>query len=150
MKTFSDKETVESMEDIEKHRLAYMADDTPVTEEDLPKLLEIAKKLQNQDTSLNLYELQKHPDVRSKLFEHITDACYMVLESESTTAQRMAFTSYLESQFIKTLARQASRTDLEGLNQLLIFAKQENPDGDLKALARDLISIGLFEKEYDE
>ncbi|MGT2832975.1 hypothetical protein [Streptococcus halotolerans] len=147
MKIISDNETIESMEDFEKIRLAYMADNTPVTEEDLPKLLEIAEKLRNEDTSLNLYELQKHPDARSKLFEQITDACYMMLELAPTTAQRMVFYSYLEGQFIKTLAKQASRTDVERLNQVLTFVNKEDPNGDLKALARELVTSGLFTKE---
>ncbi|WP_438839023.1 hypothetical protein [Streptococcus pluranimalium] len=144
MKTFSDKETVE---DIEKHRLAYMADNTPVSEEDFLKLLEIAEKLRNEDTSLNLYELKKHPEARAKLFRHIAEACYMALELNPTEAQKMNFINYLEKQFINTLAKQAYRTDLKGLNRFLGLAKQENKDVDIKALASDLISIGLFEKE---
>lgn len=132
---------------IDDKRAIYMADNTPVSEEDFPKLLEIAEKLRNEDTSLNLYELKKHPDARAKLFRHIAEACYMALELNPTEAQKMNFIDYLEKQFVNTLAKQASQTDLKGLNQFLKLAKQENPDGDLKALARDLISIGLFEKE---
>ncbi|MFU2164505.1 hypothetical protein ACMZ6Z_06930 [Streptococcus pluranimalium] len=132
---------------IDKLRANYMADDTPLTEADVPKLFEIAEKLRNEDISLNLYELQKHPGARAKLFGHITDACYMMLGSEPTTAQKMAFISYLQSQFIKTLAKQASKTDLKGLNQFLRLAKRENKDVDLKALASDLIATGLITKE---
>lgn len=135
---------------IDEKRAVFMADHTPVSETDLQKLMVIAEKLRNEDTSLNLYELKKHPESRAKLFRHIAEACYMALDLSPTEAHKLNFIEYLESQFIKTLAKQASRTDLKGLNRLLTFAKQENPDGDLKALARDLISIGLLEKEYDE
>lgn len=56
--------------ELEQHRLNYMAGDTPVEPSDIPKLLEIARKLQAEDTSLNIYELYKHPGVRAKLFYH--------------------------------------------------------------------------------
>uniref|UniRef100_UPI003F68D314 hypothetical protein n=1 Tax=Streptococcus pluranimalium TaxID=82348 RepID=UPI003F68D314 len=136
--------------DIDEKRAIYMADDTPVNEADLQKLMVIAEKLRNEDTSLNLYELKKHPEARAKLFRHIAEACYMALELNPTEAQKMNFINYLEKQFINTLAKQAYRTDLKGLSQFLGLAKRENKDIDIKALASDLISIGVFEKEYDE
>ncbi|WP_260424963.1 hypothetical protein [Streptococcus agalactiae] len=124
-----------------------MADNTPVSEEDFPKLLEIAEKLRNEDTSLNLYELKKHPEARTKLFRHIAEACYMALELNPTETQTGAFIKYLEDKFIQTLAKQAYQTDLKGLNRFLGLAKRENKDIDIKALASDLIATGLFEKE---
>lgn len=133
-----------------KRRQDYMADDTPIELGDVPKLLEIANKLREEDTSLNLYELQKHPDVRAKLFEQITDACYMMLEVEPTDSQRLVLYNYLESQFIKTLGKQASRTNLNQLNQFLNIVKKERKDVDLRELAMDLVNIGLFEEETIE
>lgn len=133
--------------DIDNKRAIYMADDTPVNEADLQKLMVIAEKLRNEDTSLNLYELKKHPEARAKLFRHITEACYMALELNPTEAQKMNFINYLEKQFINTLAKQASQTDLKGLNRFLKLAKQENKDVDIKTLASDLIATGLITKE---
>lgn len=133
--------------DIDDKRAIYMADDTPVRETDLQKLMVIAEKLRNEDTSLNLYELKKHPESRAKLFRHIAEACYMTLDLIPTEAHKQNFIDYLEKQFINTLAKQADRTDLKGLNQFLKLAKQENKDIDIKALASDLIATGLFEKE---
>ncbi|WP_438466361.1 hypothetical protein [Streptococcus pluranimalium] len=133
--------------DIDNKRAIYMADDTPVSETDLQKLMVIAEKLRNEDTSLNLYELKKHPEARAKLFRHIAEACYMALELNPTEAHKLNFVDYLEKQFINTLAKQAYRTDLKGLNQFLKLAKQENKDIDIKKFASDLIATGLFEKE---
>lgn len=133
--------------DIDDKRAIYMADDTPVSETDLQKLMVIAEKLRNEDTSLNLYELKKHPEARAKLFRHIAEGCYMALELNPTEAHKLNFVDYLEKQFINTLAKQAYQTDLKGLNQFLKLAKQENKDIDIKALASDLIATGLFEKE---
>lgn len=132
---------------IDDKRAIYMADDTPVSEEDFPKLLEIAEKLRNEDTSLNLYELKKHPEARAKLFRQVAEACYMALELNPTEAHKLNFIDYLEKQFVNTLAKQAYQIDLKGLNQFLKLAKQENKDIDIKALASDLITTGLFEKE---
>lgn len=132
---------------IDDKRAIYMADNTPVSEEDFPKLLEIAEKLRNEDTSLNLYELKKHPEARAKLFRHIAEACYMALELNPTEAHKLNFIDYLEKQFINTLAKQAYQTDLKGLNQFLKLAKRENKDIDIKALASDLIATGLMTKE---
>ena len=132
---------------IDDKRAIYMADDTPVSETDLQKLMVIAEKLRNEDTSLNLYELKKHPEARAKLFRQVAEACYMALELNPTEAQKMNFIEYLEKQFVNTLAKQAYQTDLKGLNQFLSIAKQENKDIDIKALASDLIATGLFEKE---
>lgn len=133
--------------DIDDKRAIYMADHTPVSETDLQKLMVIAEKLRNEDTSLNLYELKKHPEARAKLFRHIAEACYMALELNPTEAHKLNFIEYLEKQFINTLAKQAYRTDLKGLNQFLKLAKQENKDIDIKTFASDLIATGLFEKE---
>ncbi|EPV90452.1 hypothetical protein SAG0027_03915 [Streptococcus agalactiae FSL S3-251] len=132
---------------IDDKRAIYMADNTPVSEEDFPKLLEIAEKLRNEDTSLNLYELKKHPEARAKLFRQVAEACYMALELNPTEAHKLNFIDYLEKQFINTLAKQAYQTDLKGLNRFLKLAKQENKDIDIKALASDLIATGLITKE---
>lgn len=53
--------------ELEQKRLNYMADDTPVEPSDIPKLLEIANKLREEDTRLNIYELYKHPEARASL-----------------------------------------------------------------------------------
>lgn len=133
--------------DIDEKRAVFMADDTPVSETDLQKLMVIAEKLRNEDTSLNLYELKKHPESRAKLFRHIAEACYMALDLSPTEAHKLNFIEYLEKQFINTLAKQACRTDLKGLNQFLGLVKRENKDIDIKTFASDLIATGLFEKE---
>lgn len=75
--------------ELEQHRLNYMADDTPIEPSDIPKLMEIAKKLRAEDTSLNIYGLYKHPEARAKLFSQITEACYMALSATPTQAQRV-------------------------------------------------------------
>ncbi|MDS2465020.1 hypothetical protein RKT92_00765, partial [Streptococcus pneumoniae] len=67
--------------DIEQARKNYMADYTPIDLTDAHKLLELAEKLQNEDISINTYELYKHPEAREKLFWQIAEATYMLLEN---------------------------------------------------------------------
>ncbi|MDG7265086.1 hypothetical protein OK625_11295, partial [Streptococcus pneumoniae] len=59
--------------DIEQARKNYMADYTPVDLTDAHKLLELAEKLQNEDISINTYELYKHPEAREKLFWQVAE-----------------------------------------------------------------------------
>lgn len=132
---------------IDEIRAVFMADNTPVGESDVQKLLEIAEKLRSEYISLNLFELKRHPEVRAKLFKQITQACYLALELKPTEEQERAFIEYLEKQFINTLAKQAYQTDLKGLNRFLRLARRENKDVDIKALASDLIASGLLTKE---
>lgn len=49
-------------QELEQCRQEFMADDTPVKNGDIPQLITIAKKLHEGDTSLNVYELYKHPE----------------------------------------------------------------------------------------
>lgn len=65
--------------DIEQARKNYMADYTPIDLTDAHKLLELAEKLQNEDISINTYELYKHPEAREKLFWQIAEATYMLI-----------------------------------------------------------------------
>nr|WP_307962703.1 hypothetical protein [Streptococcus uberis] len=43
-----------------------MDDKTSVSYDEIPKLLEIAEKLQNEDDSINVFELYKFPKARKK------------------------------------------------------------------------------------
>ena len=95
--------------ELEQHRLNYMADDTPIEPSDIPKLMEIAKKLRAEDTSLNIYGL----------FSQITEACYMALSATPTQAQRVALCDYLEQQYENTLKKMIASTDKQALGELL-------------------------------
>ena len=65
-----------------------MADDTSIEPSDIPKLLEIVRKLQAEDTSLNIYELYKHPEARAKLFSQIPEALLYGFEYDTDTSPK--------------------------------------------------------------
>ena len=75
--------------ELEQHRLNYMADDTSIEPSDIPKLLEIVRKLQADDTSLNIYELYKHPEARAKLFSQIPEALLYGFEYDTDTSPKI-------------------------------------------------------------
>lgn len=75
--------------ELEQHRLNYMADDTSIEPSDIPKLLEIVRKLQAEDTSLNIYELYKHPEARAKLFSQIPEALLYGFEYDTDTSPKI-------------------------------------------------------------
>ena len=133
------------LEELNQHRANYMADDTPVEAGDIPKLLVIAKKLQEEDTSLNIYELYKHPEARAKLFSQIAEACYMTFNVTPTQAQRLVFCDYLEQQYETILKKVIASTDKQALGELLDLL--ELPADTEKQFIRDMAVSGLLAKD---
>lgn len=130
--------------ELEQLRFNYMADNTPIEHSDIPKLLEIANKLREEDTSLNFYELYKHPEARAKLFSQITESCYMALNATPTQAQRLAFCDYLEQQYENTLKKMIANTDKQALGELLDLL--ELPAEIESQFIRDMAISGLLAK----
>ena len=134
------------LEELNRKRANFMADTEPVTEDDiLPKLIEIAEKLRNEDTRLNVYELWKHPDARAKLFSQITKACYMMIDKAPSQGQRLNFGSYLEGQFQTIVKKVISQTDTQALGELVSIL---DLDEETKSkFVRDMAVSGLLAKE---
>lgn len=131
--------------ELEKHRLNYMADNTPIEHSDIPKLLEIANKLREEDTSLNIYELYKHPEARAKLFSQIAEACYMALNATPTQAQRLVFCDYLEQRYETILKKMIASTDKQALGELLDLLKL--PPETESQFIRDMAVSRLLSKD---
>lgn len=73
-----------TLEEFENLRTEFMLDQSKVKIEETYQLLDIAAKLRDEDISLNVYELYKHPEVREKLFAKITEASYLMIEITPT------------------------------------------------------------------
>lgn len=138
----------QELENMDRQRAIYMADGTPVTDEDIPKLLEIGAKLRAADTSLNVYELYKHPEARAKLFAQITEACYMVLGKTPTQAQRLKFGEYLEGQFKATMQKLISQTDTQALGELIEVLELD--ESQREQFAKDMAVSGLLTRNEVE
>lgn len=136
------EQAAQARKDLDQKRFDFMADDTPVTADDIPKLLEIGAKLREADTSLNVYELYKHPETRAKLFAQITEACYMILGKTPTKAQRLNFGEYLEGQFKLTMKKLISQTDTQALGELM--AVLDLDEVQREQFAKDMAVSGLL------
>lgn len=134
-----------TLEEFKKIREDFMDDKTSVSYDEIPKLLEIAEKLQNEDDSLNVFELYKFPKARKKLFEHVTEACYLTLGKIPSQSQEENFQNYLEEQFQKILRKIINSTDFNALYHL----KNEFgvPDEHLPQFIRDFTVSGLLRKD---
>lgn len=126
---------------LEQIRADFMADTEPVTETDACKLVEIAEKLRNEDTSLNIYELYKHPEARAKLFAQVTEACYMLLKVEPTQSDRLEFGEYLEDKFRATMKKLIDQTNRQAVAEL-IESLEISPEHQ-EQFAKDLAVSGL-------
>lgn len=137
----------QELENMNRQRAVYMADDTPVTDEDIPKLLEIGARLRETDTSLNVYELYKHPEARAKLFAQITEACYMALGKTPTQAQRLKFGEYLEGQFKTTMQKLINQTDTQAMGELIEVLELDGAQRE--QFAKDMAVSGLLARAFD-
>lgn len=138
----------QELENMNRQRAVYMADDTPVTDEDIPKLLEIGVRLRETDTSLNVYELYKHPEARAKLFAQITEACYMALGKTPTQALRLKFGEYLEGQFKTTMQKLINQTDTQALGELIEVLELDGAQRE--QFAKDMAVSGLLARNEAE
>ena len=125
----------------EKRRLKYMDDDKAI---DIYTLMKIAKKLKEEDTSLNIYRLYKHPEVRIKLFSEIIDACYTTLNLSPTQPQKLALYNYLEQQYEtilkKVIVSAGKHPASDLLDALKVQTEIENQ------LHRDLVACGIIDE----
>lgn len=131
--------------ELESLRIDFMLDQTKVKIEEAYSLLKIASKLRDEDTSLNVYELYKHPDVREKLFTQVTEACYLILEITPTMKQKENFQAYLEEQFVKVLKKTIASTDIDALHSLMssLGVKQQHTP----QFIRDVVASGLLSRK---
>lgn len=145
----TDEQLNRDIKDMERKRADYMADTTPVLEENIPKLVEIANRLQAEDTGLNIYELYKHPETRAKLFAQITEGLYMLLDQTPTQAQRLALCEHLEVKFNNILKKLIASTDKEALGELLDYLGDDLPEENRNQFIRDIAVSGLLSKQND-
>ena len=141
----------QELEELNRKRDDFMADATPVCLEDTPKLIELGEKLRTEDTSINAYELYRHPEARAKLFAQIAEACFLLITESSpvpvqpTQAQRIHFCEYLEGQFQNIIKKLIAGTDkqvLESLLEALQLPKEKQAQ-----FVRDVVVSGLLSEE---
>ncbi|MGT2960027.1 hypothetical protein [Streptococcus caballi] len=128
----------------------FMADNKPLSLPMAYKYVEVVKRFQNEDTTLNVYELYKHPEARAKLFAQLTEACYMVLNDsvsipiQPTQEQRQRFEDCLEEHYNNIIKKMVVSTDKQALGELLDFLQL--PEDIESQVIRDIAVSGLLMK----
>ena len=141
----------QELKELNRKRDDFMADATPVCLADTPKLIELGEKLRTEDTSINAYELYKHPEARAKLFAQIAEACFLLIADSSpvpvqpTQAQRIHFCEYLEEQFQNIIKKLIAGTDKQALEFLL--EALQLPKEEQGQFIRAVVVSGLLSEE---
>ena len=131
--------------ELEQHRLNYMADDTSIEPSDIPKLLEIVRKLQAEDTTLNIYELYKHPEARAKLFSQIPEALLYGFEYDTDTSPKIGILRVPRTAIRNNSKKVIASTDKQALGELLDLL--ELPAETKSQFIRDIAVSGLLSKD---
>ncbi|KXT66830.1 hypothetical protein [Streptococcus sp. DD04] len=145
------EQTDHELEELNRKRDDFMADATPVCLADTPKLIELGEKLRTEDTSINAYELYKHPEARAKLFAQIVEACFLLIAYSSpvpvqpTQAQRIHFCEYLEGQFQNIIKKLIVSTDKQAMEYLL--EALQLPKEKQAQFVRDVVVSGLLSEK---
>ncbi|HFU4059804.1 TPA: hypothetical protein ACGOZ1_001220 [Streptococcus suis] len=117
------------LEELNQQRAEFMTMDfEELNEADYINFLTIGSRIFAEDTTLNVYELYKHPDTRAKCFATIAKIAYHVNNMFQTTDRMEAMIDSLEQHFQNTIKKLVHQTDSDKLAELLLEIKKDNPD----------------------
>ncbi|HEM3702300.1 TPA: hypothetical protein U1D11_000773 [Streptococcus suis] len=117
------------LEELNQQRAEFMAMDfEELNKADYINFLTIGSRIFAEDTTLNVYELYKHPDTRAKCFATIAKIAYHVNNMFQTTDRMTAMIDSLEQHFQNIVRKLALQTNSDKLAELLLEIKKDNPD----------------------
>ncbi|HEM6592963.1 hypothetical protein F6P74_05235 [Streptococcus suis] len=136
------------LEELNQQRAEFMTMDfEELNKADYINLLEIGNRIVAEDVTLNVYELYKYPDTRSKCFATIAKVAYHVSNMFQTTDRMEAMIDSLEQHFQNTIKKLVHQTDSDKLAELLLEVKKDNPNMTAEQesqFIRDIAVSGLF------
>ncbi|HEL9628728.1 TPA: hypothetical protein U0J71_001884 [Streptococcus suis] len=139
------------LEELNQQRADFISMDfETLNETDYINFLTIGSRIFAEDTTLNLYELYKHPDTRAKFFATIAKIAYHVNNMFQTTDRMEAMIYNLELHFQNTVKKLTLQTDSDKLAELLLEIKKDNPNMTAEQesqFIRDVAVSGLLAKE---
>lgn len=117
------------LEELNQQRASFMAMDfEELNEADYINFLTIGSRIFAEDTTLNVYELYKHPDTRAKFFATIAKIAYHVNNLFQTADRMEAMIENLELHFQNTVKKLTLQMDSDKLAELLLEIKKDNPN----------------------
>ncbi|CYY28223.1 hypothetical protein [Streptococcus suis] len=139
------------LEELNQQRAEFMTMDfEELNEADYINFLTIGSQIFAEDTTLNVYELYKHPDTRAKCFATIAKIAYHVNNMFQTADRMEAMIDSLEQHFQNTVKKLVHQTDSDKLAELLLEIKKDNPNMTAEQenqFIRDVAVSGLLTKE---
>lgn len=139
------------LEELNQHRAEFMTMDfKELNNADYIKFLEVGNRIIDEDVTLNVYELYKHPDTRAKFFATIAKIAYHVNNMFQTTDRMEAVIDSLELHFQNTVKKLTLQTNSDKLAELLLEIKKDNPNMTAEQeiqFIRDIAVSGLLAKE---
>lgn len=139
------------LEELNQHRAEFMTMDfKELNNADYINFLEIGNRIIDEDVTLNVYELYKHPDTRAKFFATIAKIAYHVNNMFQTTDRIEAVIDSLELHFQNTVKKLTLQTNSDKLAELLLEIKKDNPNMTAEQeiqFIRDIAVSGLLAKE---
>ncbi|HEM3632228.1 TPA: hypothetical protein U1C38_000008 [Streptococcus suis] len=137
--------------EVDQRRADFMAMDfEELNEADYINFLTIGNRIFAEDTTLNVYELYKHPDTRAKFFATIAKIAYHVNNMFQTADRMEAMIDSLEQHFQNMIKKMALYTDSDKLAELLLEIKKDNPNMTAEQesqFIRDMAVSGLLAME---
>ncbi|MGQ7367010.1 hypothetical protein ACTGXZ_08875 [Streptococcus suis] len=139
------------LEELNQQRADFMTMDfEELNEADYINFVTIGNRIFAEDTTLNVYELYKHPDTRAKFFATIAKIAYHVNNMFQTADRMEAMIDSLELHFQNTVKKLTLQTDSDKLAELLLEIKKDNPNMTAEQenqFIRDMAVSGLLAKE---
>ncbi|HGA1119440.1 hypothetical protein [Streptococcus suis] len=117
------------LEELNQHRADFMTMDfKELNNADYINFLNIGNRIFSEDTTLNVYELYKHPDTRAKCFATIAKIAYHVNNMFQTEERMRTMIDSLELHFQNMIKKLVHQTDSDKLAELLLEIKKDNPN----------------------
>ncbi|MGQ7550705.1 hypothetical protein ACTGU3_08240 [Streptococcus suis] len=139
------------LEELNHQRADFMAMDfKELNNADYINFLNIGNRIFSEDTTLNIYELYKHPTTRTKLFATIAKIAYHVNNMFQTEERMRTMIDSLELHFQNMVKKLVHQTDSDKLAELLLEIKKDNPNmtaGQESQFIRDIAVSGLLAKD---
>ncbi|MDG4516363.1 hypothetical protein [Streptococcus suis] len=139
------------LEELNQQRADFMAMDfKELNNADYINFLNIGNRIFSEDTTLNIYELYKHPDTRAKCFATIAKIAYHVNNMFQTEERMRTMIDSLELHFQNMVKKLVHQTDSDKLAELLLEIKKDNPNMTAEQesqFIRDIAVSGLLAKD---
>lgn len=110
---------------------------------DHTKLLEIGNKVMNEDSSLDLYLLNRDTDTRLRVWNMVARTALHYDRKFPTDERLQLFTDRLEEHFTNMVNKELEHSDMSKVSQLVSDFEPVLSSDDLERLKADIVLAGL-------